>query len=64
MVHRELSAAHARHGFGGIWVYAHPLVIVGTYLLIFGFVLGNKIAITGEFPVIIPVTFSQASFPG
>jgi lipopolysaccharide transport system permease protein len=50
MVHRELSAAHARHGFGGIWVYAHPLVIVGTYLLIFGFVLGNKIAITGEFP--------------
>jgi lipopolysaccharide transport system permease protein len=50
MVHRDLSAAHARHGFGGIWVYLHPLVIVGTYLLVFGFVLGSKIAVTGEFP--------------
>ncbi len=50
MVHRELSAAHAQHGFGGIWIYVHPLVMVGTYLLIFGFVLGNKLAITGEFP--------------
>ena len=50
MVHRDLSASHARHGFGGIWVYLHPLVIVGTYLLVFGFVLGSKIAVTGEFP--------------
>jgi lipopolysaccharide transport system permease protein len=50
MVHRDLSATHARHGFGGIWVYLHPLVIVGTYLLIFGFVLGSKITVTGEFP--------------
>lgn len=50
MVQRDLSVSHARHGFGGVWVYVHPLVIVGTYLLVFGFVLGNKIAITGEFP--------------
>ena len=50
MVHRELSATHAQHGFGGAWVYVHPLVVVGTYLLIFGFVLGNKIAVKGEFP--------------
>jgi lipopolysaccharide transport system permease protein len=50
MVHRDLSAAHARHGLGRIWVYLHPLVVVGTYLLVFGFVLGSKIAVTGEFP--------------
>jgi lipopolysaccharide transport system permease protein len=50
MVRRDLSATHARHGFGGIWVYLHPLVIVGTYLLVFGFVLGSKITVTGEFP--------------
>jgi lipopolysaccharide transport system permease protein len=50
MVQRDLSVSHARHGFGGVWVYVHPLVIVGTYLLVFGFVLGSKIAVTGEFP--------------
>jgi lipopolysaccharide transport system permease protein len=50
MIHRELTAAHARHGFGGLWVYAHPLVIVGTYLLVFGFVLGSKLNVNGDFP--------------
>jgi lipopolysaccharide transport system permease protein len=50
MVHRDLSATHAQHGFGGTWVYVHPLVVVGTYLLVFGFVLGSKITVTGEFP--------------
>ena len=50
MVGRDLSVTHALHGFGWIWVYVHPLVMVATYLLIFGFVLGTKIAMTGEFP--------------
>jgi lipopolysaccharide transport system permease protein len=50
MVNRELSASHARHGFGGVWVYVHPLVVVATYLLIFGFVLGNRLMAGGEFP--------------
>jgi lipopolysaccharide transport system permease protein len=50
MVHRDLSATHVRHGFGALWIYLHPLVIVGTYLLVFGFVLGSKIAVTSEFP--------------
>lgn len=50
MVHRDLSSTHARHGFGGIWVYVHPLVVAGTYLLVFGFVLGSKITVTGDFP--------------
>lgn len=49
MVDRDLRASHARHGFGGLWVYIHPLVVVGTYLLIFGFVLGNRLIANGEF---------------
>jgi lipopolysaccharide transport system permease protein len=50
MVGRELNAAHALHGLGWIWIYVHPLVMVGTYLLIFGFVLGTRITVSGEFP--------------
>jgi lipopolysaccharide transport system permease protein len=50
MVDRDLSASHARHGFGALWIYIHPLVVVGTYLLIFGFVLGNKLVAGGDFP--------------
>ncbi|MGY4261311.1 lipopolysaccharide transport system permease protein [Bradyrhizobium sp. USDA 4516] len=50
MVHRDLSAAHAMHGFGALWIFIHPLVIVATYLLIFGFVLGSKLAINADFP--------------
>jgi lipopolysaccharide transport system permease protein len=50
MVHRDLSASHALHGFGALWVFIHPLVIVATYLLVFGFVLGNKLSISADFP--------------
>ena len=50
MVDRDLSASHARHGLGGLWVYVHPLVVVATYLLIFGFVLGNRLVVGSEFP--------------
>jgi lipopolysaccharide transport system permease protein len=47
---RDLKMGHAAHGFGGVWVYVHPIVIVGTYLLIFGFVLGGRIAVSAAFP--------------
>jgi lipopolysaccharide transport system permease protein len=50
MTNRILHVAHAQHGFGGIWIYINPLVVVGTYLLIFGFVLGTRIQNAGEFP--------------
>lgn len=54
MVHRDLSASHAAHGFGALWIFIHPLVIVGTYLLIFGFVLGSKLGgFEGDFPAYI-----------
>src|SRR5262245_45487112 len=50
MFWRDLKVGHAGHSFGGIWVYLHPIVIVGTYLIIFGFVLGSKIAVASPFP--------------
>ncbi len=50
LTRRELGASHVGHGFGSAWVYINPLVIIGIYLLIFGFVIGSKIAITDTFP--------------
>ncbi|MCO5090652.1 ABC transporter permease [Bosea sp. (in: a-proteobacteria)] len=50
MTKRELQAGHAGHGLGGKWIYIHPLVVVGSYLLILGFVLGSRIAVSGSFP--------------
>ena len=50
MILRSLHAAHARHGFGGAWIYLQPLIIVSTYLLIFGFVLGSRIQNGNNFP--------------
>jgi lipopolysaccharide transport system permease protein len=50
MVMRELRAGHAGHGLGSVWVYVQPLVVVGTFMLIFGVVIGSRIAITSSFP--------------
>ena len=44
MTRRELGAGHAGHTLGPAWVFLHPLIIVGIYLLIFGFVIGVRIA--------------------
>ncbi|PWT76848.1 MAG: hypothetical protein C5B46_00605, partial [Proteobacteria bacterium] len=43
IVSREINAPHAGHGLGRAWAYIHPLVIVGVYLLVLGFVIGGKI---------------------
>jgi lipopolysaccharide transport system permease protein len=50
MTRRELGSSHASHTLGPIWVFLHPLIIVGIYLLIFGFVIGERIAPTDKFP--------------
>lgn len=50
LVMRDLKGGHAGHGFGSIWVYTQPLVIVATFMLIFGVVIGTKMAITSTFP--------------
>lgn len=50
MTDRELHSGHAGHSLGGRWIYIHPLVIVASYLLILGFVIGSRIAVSGSFP--------------
>jgi lipopolysaccharide transport system permease protein len=50
MIRRELGSSHAGHTLGPVWMFLHPLIIVGTYLLIFGFVIGVRIAPLERFP--------------
>jgi lipopolysaccharide transport system permease protein len=50
MSRREIGSGHAGHTLGPVWVFIHPLLIVGIYLLIFGFVIGQRIAPTDKFP--------------
>ena len=50
LTRRDIGASHAGHGLGSLWSYLQPLIIIGIYLLIFGFVIGSKIAITVTFP--------------
>jgi lipopolysaccharide transport system permease protein len=50
LTQREVTAAHAGHGLGGLWVYIHPLVMIAVYLFVLGFVLGSKITQTSAFP--------------
>lgn len=49
MALRDLRSGHVGHGFGSFWVYAQPLVVVGTYMLIFGVVIGSKMAVRTSF---------------
>jgi lipopolysaccharide transport system permease protein len=50
LTRREVTASHAGHGLGGLWVYIHPLVTMAVYLFVLGFVLGAKITQTSSFP--------------
>jgi lipopolysaccharide transport system permease protein len=50
LVMRDIKGGHAGHGLGSIWVYVQPLVIVASFMMIFGIVIGSKIAITASFP--------------
>jgi lipopolysaccharide transport system permease protein len=50
MVMRDLKSGFVGHGFGMAWVYIQPLVVVLTFMLIFGVVIGSKMAVTGTFP--------------
>lgn len=50
MVSREIGQGHARHSLGAAWIYIQPMVVVGSYIIIFGTVLGARLVITKEFP--------------
>lgn len=50
LTRRDVTAAHAGHGLGGLWVYVHPLVMIAVYIFVLGFVLGAKINYSKDFP--------------
>jgi lipopolysaccharide transport system permease protein len=50
MVSRDLKTSHVGHGFGSIWIFIQPLVVVLTFMLIFGVVIGAKMAVSRTFP--------------
>ncbi|KQU54795.1 hypothetical protein ASG72_04055 [Bosea sp. Leaf344] len=50
MVLRDIKGGHAGHGLGSLWVYVQPIVVVATFMLIFGVVIGTKMAVTATFP--------------
>lgn len=47
---RDIKGGHAGHGLGAIWLFAQPLVVVATFMLIFGVVIGAKMDVTTTFP--------------
>ncbi len=50
MALRDLKGGHAGHGFGSLWVYLHPILVVATFMLFFGVIIGTKMAVTTSFP--------------
>ncbi len=50
MMTRDLKSGFAGHGLGTIWVYVQPIVVLLTFMLIFGVVIGAKMAVTNTFP--------------
>ncbi len=50
MVLRDIRGGHVGHGLGSFWIYLQPMIVVGTYMLIFGVVIGSKMAVTATFP--------------
>lgn len=44
LVKRDLKSGHAGHGLGSMWIYAQPLVVVGTFMLMFGVVIGSRVS--------------------
>jgi lipopolysaccharide transport system permease protein len=50
MALRDLKGGHAGHGLGSLWIYIQPIVVVATFMLIFGVVIGTKMAVTATFP--------------
>ena len=50
LVHREVKGGHAQHGLGAAWFYVQPLIVVATFMLVFGVVIGARMDLTASFP--------------
>jgi lipopolysaccharide transport system permease protein len=51
MARREVSDRYAGHVLGVLWSFAHPLILMGVYLFIFGFVFRVRIGGTTDLPL-------------
>lgn len=51
MTKREISDRYTGHVFGTLWVFGHPLLLMGVYLFVFAFVFQQKIGGTIELPL-------------
>lgn len=50
MALRDIKGGHAGHGLGSVWIYIQPIVVLATYMLIFGVVIGSKLTVTAALP--------------
>jgi lipopolysaccharide transport system permease protein len=47
---RDIRGGTVAHGLGPLWIFLQPIVIVLTFMLIFGIVIGSKLNLTATFP--------------
>ena len=57
MAKREVSERYAGEALGAVWAIGHPLILIGVYLFIFGFVFKAKIGGTHELPLNYTIYF-------
>lgn len=50
LVMRDLKGGHVAHGLGSLWVFIQPLVVIGTYIIVFGVIIGSRINMSSSFP--------------
>jgi len=50
MALRDIKGGHAGHGFGALWIFIQPVVVVATLMLVFGVVIGARMAVNASFP--------------
>lgn len=51
MARREVSDRYAGQMLGGVWAVGHPLILMGVYLFVFGYVFRTRIGGTRELPL-------------
>lgn len=50
LVRRQIRGPHAAHGLGVFWLFLQPMIVVGAMTLVFGVVIGTRLAMTADFP--------------
>ena len=56
LARRDIADRYTRNIFGIIWAFFHPLMLIGMYIFIFGFVFRSKVG--GQPPSDIPIDYT------